>query len=110
MFNHSGEPAANHEAYEFRVEGELFHVQVAEDEVEVLQGPATNPDLVISGDTETLLDVAAGRLTLAEAVETGMIAAEGDSGSLARCMAMLGSPDGDGGKSVRGDSRAQQAR
>jgi hypothetical protein len=30
--------------------------------------------------------------------------------ALARCLAMLGSPDGDGGKSVREDIRAQQAR
>jgi hypothetical protein len=49
-------------------------------------------------------------LTLAEAVEAGAIATEGDRGSLARCLAMLGSPDGDGGKSVHKDTRALQAR
>jgi hypothetical protein len=38
------------------------------------------------------------------------LATEGDRNSLARCLAMLGSPDGDGGKSVREDIRAQQAR
>jgi hypothetical protein len=40
----------------------------------------------------------------------GAIATEGNRDSLARCLAMLGSPDGDGGKSVREDIRAQQAR
>jgi DNA-binding HxlR family transcriptional regulator/putative sterol carrier protein len=98
------------ETYEFRVDGELFHVQVEGDEAEVRQGSAVDPDLIISGDTETLLSVAAGRLTLAEAIEAGAIATEGDRDSLARCLAMLGSPDGDGGKSVREDIRAQQAR
>lgn len=98
------------ETYEFRVDGGLFHVRVEGDGAEVRQGPAADPDLIISGDTETLLGVAAGRLTLAEAVEAGAIATEGDRDSLARCLAMLGSPDNDSGKSVRDDIRAQQAR
>lgn len=95
------------EIYEFRVDGDLFHVQVEGDGAEVRQGPAADPDLIISGDTETLLSVAAGRLTLAEAVEEGAISTEGNRDSLARCLAMFGSPDGDGGKSVRDDIRAQ---
>jgi hypothetical protein len=98
------------ETYEFRVDGGIFHVQVEGDGAEVRQGPAADPDLIISGETETLLSVAAGRLTLAEAVEAGAIASEGDRDSLARCLAMLGSPEGDRGKSVREDIRAQQAR
>jgi len=98
------------EIYEFRVDGELFHVQLEGEGAEIRQGPAADPDLIISGDTETLFKVAAGRLTLAEAVEAGAIATEGDQGSLARCLAMLGSADGDGGKSVRDDIRARQAR
>jgi DNA-binding HxlR family transcriptional regulator len=98
------------ETYEFRVDGELFHVRVEGDEAEVRQGPAPDPDLIISGDTETLLGVAAGRLTLAEAVEAGAIATEGARGPLARCLAMLGSPDGDGGGSVHEDTGTQEAR
>jgi DNA-binding HxlR family transcriptional regulator/putative sterol carrier protein len=98
------------ETYEFRVDGELFHVKVGGDEAEVRQGSAVDPDLVISGETETLLSVAAGRLTLAEAVEAGAIATEGDRGSLARCLAMLGSPDDYREESVREATRAQQAR
>jgi putative sterol carrier protein len=98
------------ETYEFRVDGELFHVRVEGDEAEVRQGPAPDPDLIISGDTETLLGVAAGRLTLAKAVEAGAIATEGARGPLARCLAMLGSPDGDGGGSVHEDTGTQEAR
>jgi DNA-binding HxlR family transcriptional regulator len=98
------------ETYEFRVDGELFHVQVDGDEPELRQGPAADPDLTISGDTETLLGVAAGRLTLAEAVEAGAIATEGDRGPLTRCLAMLGSPDGGGGEAVHEDTSIQEAR
>ena len=98
------------ETYEFRVDGELFHVWVEGDEAEVRQGPAADPDLTISGDTETLLGVAAGRLTLAEAVEAGAIATEGARGPLARCLAMLGSPDGDGGGAVHEDTGTQEVR
>jgi DNA-binding HxlR family transcriptional regulator/putative sterol carrier protein len=98
------------ETYEFRVDGELFYVQVEGDKAEVRQGPAADPDLTISGDAETLLGVAAGRLTLAEAVEAGAIATEGDRGPLARCMAMLGSPDGEGGEAVHEDTGTQEAR
>jgi DNA-binding HxlR family transcriptional regulator/putative sterol carrier protein len=98
------------ETYEFRVDGELFHVQVDGDEPVLRQGPAADPDLTISGDTETLLGVAAGRLTLAEAVEAGAIATEGDRGPLARCLAMLGSPDGDGGGAVHEDTGTQEVR
>ena len=98
------------ETYEFRVDGELFHVRVEGDETEVRQGPAADPDLTVSGDTETLLGVTAGRLALAEAVDTGAIEIEGDRGALVRCLAMLGSSGSDGGKTVREDPRAPRAR
>jgi hypothetical protein len=49
-------------------------------------------------------------LTLAEAVEAGAIATEGDRGPLARCLAMLGSPDGDGGGAVHEDTGTQEVR
>jgi len=60
---------ARKETYEFRVDGEVFHVQVEGDGAEVRQGSAVDPDLIIRGDTGTLLNVAAGRLTLAGAGE-----------------------------------------
>jgi len=44
-------------------------VQVEGDGAEVRQGSAVDPDLIIRGDTGTLLNVAAGRLTLAGAGE-----------------------------------------
>jgi putative sterol carrier protein len=85
-------PAAGgpREIYEFRVDDEAFHVKAERDELEVRQGPAADPDLIVGGDVETFLAIAAGRLLPAEAVDTGAIRVEGDRQALARCLAMLG--------------------
>lgn len=84
-------PAADHtrETYEFRVDDEVFHVRAEGGKAEIRQGPAADPDLIVGGDTETFLGVAAGRLAPAEAVDTGAIWVEGDRETLARCLAML---------------------
>lgn len=78
------------ETYEFRVDDEVFHVRAVGDEAEIRQGPATDPDLIVGGDTEAFLAIAAGRLAPAEAVDTGAIWVDGDREALARCLAMLG--------------------
>jgi DNA-binding HxlR family transcriptional regulator/putative sterol carrier protein len=78
------------ETYEFRIDDEAFYVRAEGEEAEIRQGPAADPDLIVGGDTETFLSVAAGRLSPAEAVDTGAIRAEGDREALARCLAMLG--------------------
>jgi DNA-binding HxlR family transcriptional regulator len=85
-------PAAGgtREIYEFRIDDEVFYVRAEGDEAEIRQGPAADPDLIVGGDTETFLSVAAGRLSPAEAVDTGAIRAEGDREALERCLALLG--------------------
>jgi len=85
-------PAAggSRETYEFRVDDEVFHVRAEGDDVETRQGPASDPDLIVGGDTETLLGIATGRLGPAEAVELGVIRVEGNRDALSRCLAMLG--------------------
>ena len=77
------------EVYGFRIDEEEFHVRVEGGEAEARQGPASDPDLVLSGDTETFLAVATGRLGPAQAVESGKLRAEGDRDALARCLGML---------------------
>jgi putative sterol carrier protein len=68
--------------YEFRIDGEAFHVRVRGSEegegVEARQGSAPDPDLVMIGDAETFLAVASGRLSLEEAVESGALRLEGE--------------------------------
>jgi DNA-binding HxlR family transcriptional regulator len=86
------------ETYEFRVDGEEFHVRIEGGEAEAWQGSAPAADLIVGGDAEVLLGVASGRLAPAQAIEAGSIRVEGDREALARCLAMLGSPlDGDRG-------------
>jgi putative sterol carrier protein len=66
--------------YEFRIDGEAFHLRVGAGEegerIEAGQGP--DPDLVIVGDAETFLAVASGRLGPKEALESGVIRVEGE--------------------------------
>lgn len=78
------------ESYEFRVDGEVFHVWIEDGEAEVRQGFVPDPDLVVRSDTHTLLAVAAGRIEPAEAVASGAIGMEGDRDARERCMKMLG--------------------
>src|SRR5919202_4365947 len=50
------------ETYEFRIDEEAFHLRVADGKVEALQGPAVEPHLVVRGDTQAFLALAAGRV------------------------------------------------
>ncbi len=82
------------ETYEFRIDGEVFHVRIVEGGVEARQGPAAEPDLVVAGATEAFIAVAAGRMGPEEAVEAGSIwvvgSRKGDGHeALARCLRML---------------------
>ncbi len=78
------------ETYEFRVTGEVFHVRVRDGEAKAWQGPASEPDLIVSGETQAFLALAAGQLEPADAIESGSIRIEGDHNALARCLKMFG--------------------
>jgi len=86
-------------AYEFRIDGEAFHLRVGdaeeEERVEARQGSAPDPDLVVVGDAKTFLAVASGRLRFEEAVESGALRVEGEheedrQALLAQCLAAIG--------------------
>src|SRR5215210_8705502 len=85
--------------YEFRIDGEAFHVRVRDGEegerVEVRQGSAPDPELVVEGDAESFLAVAAGRLSPEEAVQSGALRTEGEheedrEALLAWCQSLIG--------------------
>jgi DNA-binding HxlR family transcriptional regulator/putative sterol carrier protein len=79
------------EIYEFHIDEEAFHLRVKDGEVEALQGPATvDPDLVVRGDTQAFLALAAGRVEPKKALDSGEIRIEGDQETLARCAEVLG--------------------
>ena len=80
------------ERYEFRIDGETFHLRVEGGAVETRQGAADDPDVVVSGGVETFMALTAGRLTPEEALESGRIRIEGgDDDAISRCLRMLGS-------------------
>src|SRR5215216_5209462 len=78
------------ETYEFRIDEEAFHLRIKDGEVEALQGPAVDPDLVVWGDTQAFLALATGRVEPKEALDSGEIRIEGDQEILARCVEVLG--------------------
>jgi len=63
--------------YEFRIDDETFYLRVGESgEVELGQGSAPAPDLVVTGDAGTFLAVATWRLRPEEAVRSGALRVE----------------------------------
>jgi putative sterol carrier protein len=80
------------ERYEFRIDGETFHLRVEGGAVETRQGAADDPDVVVSGGVGTFMALTAGRLTPEDALESGRIRIEAPDGdAVARCLRMLGS-------------------
>src|SRR5215211_2296083 len=95
----SGRP----DTYEFRIDGQTFHLRVGDGEegegVEAKQGSAPDPDLVVVGDAETFLAVASGRLSLEEALDSGVLRVEGERDDdqevlLAQCLTAIRSTAG----------------
>lgn len=78
------------ETYEFHVDEEAFHLRVTDGEIEALQGPTVDPDLVVRGDTQAFLGLAAGQVEPAEALDSGEIRIEGDQETWTRCVEVLG--------------------
>jgi DNA-binding HxlR family transcriptional regulator len=78
------------ETYEFQVGGEVFHVRIRDGEAEARQGPATEPDLVISGDTQAFLALVSGQLDPGDALGSDSIQTEGGQDALERCLKMFG--------------------
>jgi DNA-binding HxlR family transcriptional regulator len=84
--------------YEFRIDGEAFHVRVRDgqegERVEARQGSAPDPDLVVTGDAKTFLAVVSGRLKPQETVESEALWVEGEregdqEALLAQCLAAI---------------------
>ena len=79
------------ETYEFRIDGDVFHVRIDGQKAHAAQGPASDPDLVVTADTDTFLAVLSGTLAPADAAASG--AAEilhGNVAQLERCLRLFG--------------------
>src|SRR5204862_493659 len=53
--------------YELHIDGEVLHVQVRDGNLQPHQGPADDPDAVLTMDATALADVSAGRLDVGDA-------------------------------------------
>jgi DNA-binding HxlR family transcriptional regulator/putative sterol carrier protein len=80
------------ETYEFRVDGDVFHVRIDDGRMDARQGPAPDPQVVISTDVETLLTVAAHQLNPLDAVAEGKAEVSGDPAAAIRCVEIFGFP------------------
>lgn len=79
-----------HEAYQFDLDGDVFHVLVEDGTVSSRVGPHARPDLVVHMSPQTLASLAAGTLELAEALTDGAVRIEGDATALQHAVAVIG--------------------
>ena len=74
----SGAETVGDDEYELRIGGEVYHAAVHDGSLQVSQGPARAPDLVVTADRFALLAVSSGGLALEQALHTGAVRMEGD--------------------------------
>jgi DNA-binding HxlR family transcriptional regulator len=73
-----------HAVYEFRIDDEVFYTRVDGGTIETVQGPAQHPDVVISTTGDLFRDIAAGRTSLAQAIDDHTATATGKAEPLRR--------------------------
>jgi DNA-binding HxlR family transcriptional regulator len=89
MANHDAARGVR-ESYEFRIDGEAFQPRVDDGRVEPRAGGGDRPVLVITTDTETLLELLSGELAPLEALEEQRVTVEGPPAALQRCLSIVG--------------------
>jgi DNA-binding HxlR family transcriptional regulator len=88
-----GDAAADLDAtYEFRMGDEVFHACVAGGTIRTFHGPAPHPDATIALPEPAMLELAAGRLTFASAIENGAASASGDRQAIRRLTRIFRAP------------------
>lgn len=80
------------ETYELRIDGEVFHAAVHDGAVRVERGAAIAPDLVVTCDSRTLLDVLSGNITAAQAGKGGRLSLIGTARTFARMQTLFPMP------------------
>jgi DNA-binding HxlR family transcriptional regulator len=80
------------ETYEFRIDGLVFQIRVDDDTVELEFGSASEPDLRISTDKETLAALISRQLSPSQAVRRGKAQLQGDLDVAERWVEILGLP------------------
>lgn len=75
--------------YEFRIEGERFHIDIDDGAVSARLGEAVKPDLVIETDVPTSIDLMLRRVAPANALRSGSVTIDGSATELRRCIDLL---------------------
>lgn len=86
-------PADVDERYEFRVDGDPFHIDVSGGAVVARVGPAREPAIVMTTDSATFVRIGADLTTPFEAVVSGSLVLEGDMAAVGRCTRLMGLVD-----------------
>ena len=77
------------ETYELDLEGDVFHLRVDDGRVTPHLGSAEEPDLVIRTRVHVLVGIGTGELSVAGALASGDLAAEGAPWALEHCLAIF---------------------
>jgi DNA-binding HxlR family transcriptional regulator len=86
---------AREEQYEFRVDDEVFHIEVSGGQAKAVRGPATEPATVAKVDSATFVQIGSKRLTPLTAMLTGRLTLDGEVDAVLRCCDLLGLDAGD---------------
>jgi len=78
------------ENYEFRVDDEVFHIEVRGRRAIAGRGPTDTPSMVVTTDAVTFIRIGAGILMPFDAVVAAMLKIDGDPGAVQRCTRLIG--------------------
>lgn len=76
-------------AYEFRIDGDRFHVEIDDGTVAAALGEADSPDLVIETDVATSIALMQREVSPAQALRAGTARIEGTAKEFQRCIDLL---------------------
>jgi len=82
------------EAYEFRVDDDVFHFRLSGGKATPARGAAGEPSVVVHADATTFVKIGAAMLKPLDALESGALRIDGDDAAARRCARLLGLPTG----------------
>lgn len=78
------------ERYEFDIDGDVFHLEVADGRVDIGSGPANGAHSRIEVDSETFVAIGSGQLRPTEALANGSMTVAGDLQAVVRLARVMG--------------------
>lgn len=82
------------ETYQFDIDGEVFHIQVAGGHASTRPGPADKPTLIVETDAPTFFELGMQRMDPIEALVSGAVKVTGTAAAVPRCLRLIGLGDG----------------